>query len=90
MRILLLLLLPAATQARGVNPKVLVFGGLSTNPSGKKVTARQLYEAVDATRGDVDAYWLNIPGGGAWCPKRGEPQPQVAVELLHLLGNAVH
>jgi hypothetical protein len=77
----------AAAQARAVNPKVLVFAGLSTNPSGKKVTARQLYDAVQATRSDVDGYWLNIPGGGAYCPKCGEPQPQVAVELLRLLGN---
>jgi hypothetical protein len=76
----------AAAQARAVNPKVLVFAGLSTNPSGKKVAAQQLYEVVEATRGDVDGYWLNIPGGGPHCPKCGEPQPQIAVELLRLLG----
>jgi hypothetical protein len=76
----------AAAQARAVNSKVLVFAGLSTNPSGKKVTPRQLYNAVQATRGDVDGYWLNIPGGGAYCPKCGEPQPGVAVELLRMLG----
>jgi len=77
----------AAAQARAVNAKVLVFAGLSTNPSGKKVTAQHLYDAVQATRSDVDGYWLNIPGGGAYCPKCGEPQPQVAVELLRMLGN---
>jgi hypothetical protein len=54
----------AAAQAREANAKVLVFAGLSTNPSGKKVTAEQLYEAVQATRGVLDGYWLNIPGGG--------------------------
>jgi hypothetical protein len=75
----------AAAQARAVNPQVLVFAGLSTNPSGKKVTAQQLHQAVESTRGDVDGYWLNIPGGGPHCPKCGEPQPHVAVELLRLL-----
>ena len=78
----------AAAQARAANPKVVVFAGLSTNPSGKKVTAGQLFDAVQATRGDVDGYWLNIPGGGAYCPKCGEPQPQVAVELLQKLDAA--
>jgi hypothetical protein len=75
----------AATQARESNPKVQVFAGLSTNPSGKKVTSQQLYDAVQATRGEVDGYWMNIPAGGAYCPKCGEPQPQVAVELLRRL-----
>jgi len=75
----------AAAQAREANPKVQVFAGLSTNPSGKKVTADQLYQAVQATRGDVAGYWLNIPAGGPSCPKGGEPQPQVAVELLKKL-----
>jgi hypothetical protein len=75
----------AAAQAREANPKVLIFAGLSTNPSGKKVTAQQLFDAVQATRGVVDGYWLNIPGGGAYCPKCGEPQPQVAADLLKLL-----
>jgi len=76
----------AAAQARSVNPRVLIFAGLSTNPSGKKITGQQLFEAIQATRADVDGYWLNIPAGGAYCPKCGEPQPQVAVELLRLLG----
>jgi hypothetical protein len=76
----------AAAQARAANPKVLVFAGLSTNPSGKKVTAQHLYDAVQATRAFVDGYWLNIPAGGAYCPRCGEAQPQVAVELLRLLG----
>ena len=75
----------AAAQARAANPKVRIFAGLSTNPSGKRVTAKQLFDAVQATREAVDGYWLNIPGGGAYCPKCGEPLPQVAVDLLHLL-----
>lgn len=77
----------AAAQARAANPKVRVFAGLSTNPSGKHVTAQQLFDAVAATREAVEGYWLNIPGGGAYCPKCGQPQPQVAVDLLRLLGD---
>lgn len=75
----------AVAQARAANPKVIVFAGLSTNPSGKHVTPKDLYDAVMATRNDVAGYWLNIPGGGPACPKCGEPQPQVAVELIRML-----
>ena len=76
----------AAAQARSANPKVTIFAGLSTNPSGKHVTPKDLYDAVMATRGDVAGYWLNIPSGGAACPRCGEAQPQVAVELVRMLG----
>ncbi len=75
----------AAAQAREANPKIRVFAGLSTNPSGKQVTARQLFDAIAATRDVIDGYWLNIPGGGAYCPKCGAPQPQVAEDLLRIL-----
>jgi hypothetical protein len=74
-----------AAQARSANPKVRVFAGLSTNPSGKRVTADNLLKAIQATRGFVDGYWLNIPAGGAHCPRCGEAQPQVAVEMLKRL-----
>jgi len=75
----------AAAQARAANPKIIVFAGLSTNPSGRLVTAKNLYDAVMATRGDVAGYWLNIPAGGARCPRCGEAKPEVAVELLKML-----
>jgi hypothetical protein len=75
----------AAAQARTANPKVTVFAGLSTNPSGKRVTPKDLYDAVVATREVVAGYWLNIPSGGAACPKCGEAQPQVAVEMFRML-----
>jgi hypothetical protein len=75
----------AAAQARAANPQVKVFAGLSTNPSGKHVTAKGLYDAIMATRSDVDGYWLNIPAGGSHCPRCGEAQPQVAVELIKML-----
>jgi len=76
----------AAAQARAANPKVTVFAGLSTNPNGRHVTAKDLYDAAMATRDVVAGYWLNIPGGGAACPKCGTPQPQVAVEMMKMLG----
>ncbi len=75
----------AAAQARAANPKVTVFAGLSTNPSGKHVTPKDLFDAVRATRGVVAGYWLNIPGGGPACPRCGVAQPQVAVEMMKLL-----
>jgi hypothetical protein len=77
----------AAAQARAANPKVTIFAGLSTNPSGKRVTPQDLYDAVAATRDTVAGYWLNIPGGGPYCPKCGEPQPRVAIELLKMLAS---
>ena len=79
----------AAAQAREANPRVRIFAGLSTNPSGKPVTGKQLYGAVQATRDDVEGYWLNIPGGGAYCPKCGQPQPQVHFSRNARFGDAV-
>ena len=75
----------AAAQARAANPNVQIFAGLSTNPSGKHVTAEQLQAAVRATRDAVDGYWLNIPSGGAYCPRCGEARPRVAIDLLQSL-----
>jgi Tfp pilus assembly protein PilV len=75
----------AAAQARAAHPGVVVLAGLSTNPSGQKVSADQLLEGVQRTSGSVDGYWLNIPGGGPYCPKCGEPKPAIALELLKRL-----
>lgn len=74
-----------AQQARAANPRVIVLAGISTNPSGRRVDAQQVYAAVQATRNGVDGYWLNIPAGGKYCPRCGEPQPQVARQLLQRL-----
>lgn len=75
----------AATQAKTANSRVVVLAGLSTNPSGKKVTAQQLYAAFQATSSAVSGYWLNIPGQGGACPRCGTPQPQVAIDFLRML-----
>lgn len=77
-----------AAQARQANPRVVILAGLSTNPSGKRVTAGALYRDVLATRGLVSGYWLNIPGRSAYCPRCGTPQPRVTAGLLSRLRRA--
>jgi hypothetical protein len=75
----------AAAQARGTNPDVLVLAGVSTNPSGQKVTADDILRAIAATRDSVDGYWLNIPQPGEKCPRCNEFRPDIAIEVLHRL-----
>lgn len=75
----------AVLQIREANPRAEVFAGLSTNPSGKLVTAGELLESVALTRHLVSGYWLNIPSQGVACPRCGSPQPQIAVSLLQEL-----
>lgn len=77
----------AVMQAKAANPQVEVLAGLSTNPDGKKVTADELYQAVLATQDTVSGYWLNIPSGGAYCPRCGKPQVQVAISFLKELSS---
>jgi hypothetical protein len=76
----------AAQQARAANPSVLVLAGLSTGPSGQGTSAQQLLAAVNATRGIVDGYWLNIPERGPRCPRCSDARPDIALQLLQLLG----
>ena len=78
----------AAAQARRANPRVIVVAGLSTNPSGQRVTSAQFTAAFNAVRQYVSGYWLNIPGGGPFCPRCGTPRPQVAVPLLRALARS--
>ncbi len=76
----------AAAQARRSNPRVVVLAGLSTNPPGDpQVSAAALHRDVQATRGLVAGYWLNIPGPSAYCPRCGAPRPEVAFRLLSRL-----
>lgn len=72
----------AATQARAANPKVLVLAGISTNPSGQKVTADVVLKAIAATRGSVDGYWFNVPSPGPYCPGCSEFRPDMAIDVL--------
>lgn len=75
----------AAVQARGANRHVIVLAGLSTNPSGPRVSSAQFTAAYNAVRAYVDGYWLNIPSPGPRCPGCGMPQPKVAIPLLEML-----
>lgn len=74
-----------AHQARTANPHVVILAGISTNPMGRRVSARDVFKAVQSVRTDVDGFWLNIPAAGKFCPTCGEPQPKVAVDLLQML-----
>jgi hypothetical protein len=75
----------AAAQARAANPKVIVLAGVSTNPSGRAVSAQTLATDANAVRGVVDGYWLNVPETGESCPRCGTPQPQAAYPWLKSL-----
>lgn len=76
----------AASQARQVNPQILVFAGISTNPAGQEVTADDIYRAVLATRDVVDGYWLNIPRPGEQCSRCTGFRPDIANDVLRRLG----
>ncbi|HTJ70554.1 MAG TPA: hypothetical protein VL551_23655 [Actinospica sp.] len=75
----------AAEQARTANPAVRVLAGLSTNPSGRTISAATLAADANSVRGVVDGYWLNIPASGSACPTCGTAEPQVAVPWLKQL-----
>jgi len=75
----------AATEATGANPNITFLAGLSTGPSGQRVTAQQLYQAVAATRAVVAGYWLNIPEQSGYCENCAGARPDVAIGLLQLL-----
>lgn len=76
-----------AKQARAINPGVVVLGGISTNPSGREVSAQQMAAAARAAETAVQGFWLNDPAGGAYCPRCRGPFPDVAVRFLSLLAS---
>ncbi len=72
----------AARQARTANPRVLVFAGVSTNPSGQRVGAGDVARAIGATRAFVDGYWMNVPQRSAYAPKVTDYRPDIAIEVF--------
>ncbi len=76
----------AAAQARAANPGIRVLAGLSTNPSGRAVTAAVIDRAAESVTADVDGYWLNDPAPSAACAACAGPFPQVALAALRGLG----
>jgi|SRR6516165_5748171 len=75
----------AAMQARQANPNVLVLAGISTNPSGQRVTVNDILRAIAATRDSVDGYWFNIPSPSEYCPSCNDFRPDIAIEVLRRL-----
>jgi hypothetical protein len=75
----------AVRQIRQGNPAAVIYAGLSTNPSGPSVDLAELIAAVKLTSHEVSGYWLNVPSQGTACPRCGQPQPQLAIELLESL-----
>lgn len=79
----------AAAEARAANPKIVFLAGLSTSPSGRMVTAADLFHAVAQTKPLVEGYWLNIPSKSEYCEACEEARPAVAaIFLRQLLKNA--
>jgi hypothetical protein len=76
----------AVRQIRQVSKSAVIYAGLSTNPSGPQVELAELSADVKLTSGEVSGYWLNVPAQGAACPRCGQPQPQLAIELLEQVG----
>jgi hypothetical protein len=72
----------AARQARAAHPGITVLAGLSTNPPGAPVSARQLTAAITQTRAWVSGYWLNVPGQGPRCPTCGPSRPDLARQVV--------
>jgi hypothetical protein len=72
----------AAAQVTTANPRATVLAGLSTNPPGAAVSSQQLTAAIQATRGTVGGYWLNIPGQGPKCPTCNASNPQTGIQVL--------
>ena len=74
----------AAAQASAARPGIGLLAGLSTNPPGAPIEARQLTSAIQATRSLVDGYWLNVPAPGARCPACNAPRLDIAVQVLQV------
>jgi hypothetical protein len=76
----------AAAQARRANPDVEVIAGISTNPIGRRVIVDDLVRAINATRADVDGYWMNIPTRNDYSPDINEYRPDIAIEVIRRVG----
>ena len=74
----------AAAQASAARPGIDLLAGLSTNPPGVPMEARQLTAAIQATRSVVDGYWLNVPVPGVQCPTCNAARPGIAVQVLQV------
>lgn len=72
----------AAEQIKAVNNSVEIFGGMSSEPSGKTVSAADLLADYNATKQYVEGYWMNIPVNSSYCPNCKSGNPAVALSFL--------
>lgn len=70
---------------RVVRPHALIIAGLSANPRGTSVTARELTMDMEAVAPMVNGFWLNVPAPGVGCPQCHQPDPQVMARALAAL-----
>jgi hypothetical protein len=76
----------AAAQARKVDPHLTVLAGISANPSGAPVTARELVDAMVGVRSSIEGYWINIPSPGLGCPRCNPARPDIAISAIRAAG----
>jgi hypothetical protein len=76
------MLAKAKAQVDQANSKAVFFGGVSTNPDGRTVTAEQMVDAVRATQGTVTRYWLNDPEHSTACESCNGPHAAEALRFL--------
>jgi hypothetical protein len=72
----------ATRQATAANPNIVVYAGISTNPSGMYVTAAEIVRAIDATRRIVQGYWFNVPAPSPYAPRVNAYRPDLAVDVF--------
>ena len=84
----LALLSAASLEAHRSNPKVVVLGGLSTNPRGNPISASILQSAARLASKYVSGFWFNMPGQGPSCPTCPPANPELAIEFFRTLGSA--
>jgi len=73
----------AVTTIRQAYPNMPILVGLSTNPRGPTITANELVDAINATKEQVNGYWISIPtSGGVGCPNCAKQNPALLPEFL--------
>jgi hypothetical protein len=72
----------ARNRVKAINPKVIFFVQLTSNPNSQVITAEDLMKDYRATRGFVDGYALTIPDSAAICPACGTPDVQAMLAFL--------
>ncbi len=72
----------AVAQIRAASSTVVIFAGLSSEPTGRNVASGQLASDYSATQAYVNGYWLNIPARSSYCPSCGIGNPTAARDFL--------